>query len=200
MVLVDIHSDVNQVGTTELFLCSLAHKVQLTLIDLRKWKFRFRLDSSSVEIEIGSRAGKLKHVVVSRILKPVMPEAKLTQLKQAEALVLADPSHYSTILPAVLALAAQPDIPLRHWISNFLVNTFSSRVLDPQVKGDLASGVVDTLRILVDDTDAGVLKSCVQCSSLIYPLLFRRMYSHCEVTECVDVGRQRGSYGDGLDS
>jgi symplekin len=129
-----------------------------------------------------------------------MAEAKLTQLKQAEALVLADPSHYPTILPAVLALAAQPDIPLRHWIANFLVNTFSSRTLDPQVKEGLSSGVVDALRILVDETDTGVLKSCVQCSSLIYPLLFRRMYSHYEVTECVDVERQRGIYGDGLDS
>jgi symplekin len=101
---------------------------------------------------------------------------KLTQLKQAEALVLQDPSHYPTILPAVLALSAQPDRPLRRWIANFLVNTFSSRALDSQVKEDLASGVVDSLRTLVDDADPGVLKSCVQCSSLIYPLLFRRMY------------------------
>jgi hypothetical protein len=96
--------------------------------------------------------------------------------KQAEALVLQDPSHYPAILPAVLALAANPDRPLRRWIANFLTNTFTNKLLDEQVKEDLAAGVVDTLRTLSDDGDFGVLKACVLCSSLIYPILFRRMY------------------------
>jgi hypothetical protein len=105
----------------------------------------------------------------------VMAQDRLPQLKQAEALVLQDPSHYPAILPAVLVFAAQPDIPLRRWIANFLTSTFASKTLDGQLKEDLAAGVVDTLRLFVDETDPGVLKSCVQCSSLIYPLLFRRM-------------------------
>ena len=102
---------------------------------------------------------------------------RLLQLKQAEQLVLQDPSHYPTILPAVLALAAQPDTPLRRWIANFLTNTFASRVLGAQAKEDLAaSGVVDSLSTLLEDVDFGVLKSCVLCSSLIYPILFQRLY------------------------
>ena len=105
-----------------------------------------------------------------------MAEAQLIKLKQAETLVLQDPSHYPAILPAVIALTAQTDRPLRRWTTNFLTNTFASRSLDAKVKEDLASTVVDALRRLVDDGDAGVVKSSVACSSLIYPLLFRRMY------------------------
>jgi len=107
-----------------------------------------------------------------------MASDTLVQLKQAEALVLQDPSHYPAILPAVLSLAAQPDVPLRRWIATFLTNTFASKSLDGQVKEDLAAvGVVDALRLLIEDGNAAVLKSCVLCSSLIYSLLFRRMYA-----------------------
>ena len=106
-----------------------------------------------------------------------MAEEQLAQLKQAEALVLQDPSHYPEILPAVLALASQPNCPLRRWISTFLANTFASKSLDGQAKEDLAVIVVDGLRRLIEEeVDSGVLKSCILCSSLIYPLLFRRVY------------------------
>ena len=105
-----------------------------------------------------------------------MAADRLAQLKQAEILVLKDPSHYPTILPAVVALTNLPDRPLRRWIANFLTNTFASRALDGQVKETLAPGVVDALRTLIEDVDPAVLKSCILCSSLIYPLLFRRMY------------------------
>lgn len=115
-----------------------------------------------------------------------MSADRLLQLKQAEALVLQDPSHYPTILPAVLALSAQPDTALRRWIAHFLTNTFASRALDTQVKEDLAaSGVVDSLRTLIDDGDFGILKSCVLCSSLIYPILFRRLYD-LPILSCVE--------------
>jgi symplekin len=104
-------------------------------------------------------------------------EERLAQLKQAEALVLQDPSHYQAILPAVVALTTQTDYPLRRWIATFLTNTFASKVLDGQVKEDLASIVVDGLRRLAEeDVHSGVLKSCILCSSLVYPLLFRRVY------------------------
>ena len=106
-----------------------------------------------------------------------MAADRLAQLKQAEILVLKDPSHYPTILPAVVALTNLPDRPLRRWIANFLTNTFASGQLDGQVKETLAAtGVVDALSALIDDDDSAVLKSCILCSSLIYPLLFQRMY------------------------
>lgn len=105
-----------------------------------------------------------------------MAAERLVQLRQAEALVLQDPSHYPTILSAVLPLATQPDPPLHRWIAHFLTNTFASRILDAGVKEDLAaSGVVDTLLFLCEDRDLGVVKHCVLCGSLIYPILFRRM-------------------------
>jgi hypothetical protein len=103
---------------------------------------------------------------------------RLAQLKQAEALVLQDPSYYDKILPNVVALAGQPDKSLRRWIGSFLKSTFASGVLDSAAKEELAVlGVVDALQTLVnDELDGAVLKSVVLCSSLIYPLLFRRMY------------------------
>jgi hypothetical protein len=103
-----------------------------------------------------------------------MAAEQLAQLKQVEILVLQDPSQYPVIFPHVLALSTRPDRPLRQWIANFLTHTFASRSLDRQVKEDLASGVVDPLRTLLDDGDFGVLKSSILCASLIYPLLFRR--------------------------
>jgi hypothetical protein len=105
-----------------------------------------------------------------------MATDRLVQLKQAETLVLQDPSYYPKILPSVLALAAQPDQPLRRWIANFLTNTFASKLIDGPVKEDLAaSGVVDALQTLIEGGDFGLLKSCLLCSSLIYPILFRRV-------------------------
>jgi len=101
---------------------------------------------------------------------------QLSQLKQAELLVQQDPSHYPTIIPAVLGVTAQPDISLRRWIANFLTNTFASRQLDGQVKEDLAAISLDPLRALIDASDDVVLKNCILCSSLIYPILFRRVY------------------------
>jgi symplekin len=103
-------------------------------------------------------------------------EQQLSQLKQAEILVQQDPSHYPTILPAVLALALQPDTVLRRWIANFLINTFASRTLDSQVKEDLAATALDPIRSILEGGDDAVLKSCILSSSLIYPILFRRMY------------------------
>ena len=107
-----------------------------------------------------------------------MASDRLAQLKQAETLVLQDPSYYPKILPAVLALAGQSDRSLRRWIAEFLCSTFASRLLDGTAKEDLAaSGVLDALQTLSsDEFEVGVLKSCVLCSSLIYPLLFRRVY------------------------
>jgi len=103
-------------------------------------------------------------------------EQQLTQLKQAELLVQQDSSHYPTILPAVLALSAQRDITLRRWIANFLTNTFASKQLESQLKEDLATLSLDPLRTLIEGDDDLVLKNCILCSSLIYPILFRRMY------------------------
>jgi len=105
-----------------------------------------------------------------------MTSEPLAQLKQAEQLVLHDPSLYPTILPHVLALTPQQDRSLRRWIANFLNQTFASKALDAQGKEDLSTlGVLEALNTLIDDGDYVVVKSCVLCSSLIYPLLFRRM-------------------------
>lgn len=105
----------------------------------------------------------------------IMADIDVVVRQQAETLVAQDPSHYPSILPAILALVVQPSTSLRRWIAHFLTNTFANKRLDAQVKEDLATTVLDALRTLIDDGDFTVVKSCVLCSSLIYPLLFRRV-------------------------
>lgn len=108
---------------------------------------------------------------------------RLAQLRQADDLLAQDASHYPTIFPVFLTLAAQPDVPTRRWIASFLTRTFSSHSsLDTEVKESLLvrnqGAALDSILTLLADgnADAGVLKNTILSSSLIYPILFRKMY------------------------
>jgi hypothetical protein len=120
---------------------------------------------------------------------------RLAHLKQADDLLAQDTSQYPTIVPVVLSLAAQPDVPTRRWIAAFLTRTFSPlSSLDTAGKEALLAlnngAVLDSLLSLLaegGDADAGVVKSTVLSSSLIYPILFRKMYPprHLPFRPCV---------------
>jgi hypothetical protein len=107
---------------------------------------------------------------------------RLAQLKAAEDLLAQDASHYPAIFPVVLQLTTQRDIPTRRWIAAFLTRTFSSRSsLDATGKEALLvlnnGAALDALLALLGwNADAGVVKSTVLSSSLIYPILFQKMY------------------------
>ena len=118
---------------------------------------------------------------------------RLSQLKQADDLLAQDASHYPAIFPVVLTLAAQPDAQTRRWIAAFLTRTFSARPsLDAEAKEALLArdhgAVLDSLLTLLSEGngDAAVVKNTVLSSSLIYPILFRRMYvPRCPCVPCL---------------
>lgn len=107
---------------------------------------------------------------------------RLAQLKAAEDLLAQDASHYPAIFPVVLQLTTQQDVPTRRWITAFLTRTFSPRsslaATGKEALLELNNGAaLDALSALLEgNADAGVVKSTVLSSSLIYPILFQKMY------------------------
>jgi hypothetical protein len=108
---------------------------------------------------------------------------RLAQLTAAEDLLAQDASHYPAIFPVVLQLTTQHDVPTRRWIAAFLTRTFSPRSsLDATGKEALlvlnnGAALDALLALLGGGPDAGVVKSTVLSSSLIYPILFQKMYA-----------------------
>ncbi|KAK6532942.1 hypothetical protein TWF281_007112 [Arthrobotrys megalospora] len=100
---------------------------------------------------------------------------KLEHLNQAKKLVLQDPNFYPDILKGILPIIVASDgaIELRRWGSEFLADTFSSPRITPQTKQELALTCLEHLLTLLNELETGILKNVIQCSSSIYPLIFR---------------------------
>jgi len=103
---------------------------------------------------------------------------QLKNLDQARLLVLKDPVYWPQIFRGILPVVAIPTIELRRWGSRFLAETFSSPVLNPEVKQELAKESLDTLLILVMEKDVEVAKNIAQCCASVYPFIFKLMYVH----------------------
>jgi symplekin len=103
---------------------------------------------------------------------------QLRNLDQARLLVLKDPVYWPQIFRGILPVVAIPTIELRRWGSRFLAETFSSPVLNPEVKQELAKESLDTLLILVMEKDVEVAKNIAQCCASVYPFIFKLMYVH----------------------
>jgi len=104
----------------------------------------------------------------------------IPQLEAARKLALGDPQVYNQVLPGILPIIGGPAAPLevRRWGADFVAETFASPSLSNMQKEQLCSDVLPTLRNMLDTPgeDAAVVKSVVQASASIYPLVFRRMY------------------------
>ncbi|EWC45969.1 hypothetical protein DRE_04762 [Drechslerella stenobrocha 248] len=100
---------------------------------------------------------------------------KIAQLNQARSLVLQDSQFYPDILKGILPVIVAPSsvIELRRWGSEFLAETFSSPLLAAQKKQELALTCLGPLITLLGELETGILKNVIQCSSSIYPLIFR---------------------------
>jgi symplekin len=101
---------------------------------------------------------------------------QLRQLGDARALVLGDPVYWPQVLHGILPIVSGPIVELRRWGADFLAETFSTPVVDINEKQSLAVTCLDTMVRLMDEKEAGILKSVVQCSASVYPLVFRYMY------------------------
>ncbi|KAL7270748.1 hypothetical protein RUND412_006537 [Rhizina undulata] len=107
-------------------------------------------------------------------------DEQLTQLNAARGLVLKDPIFWPRIIDGILPFVSGPYIELRRWGADFLAETFSTPVVDANEKQKLAPMCLDTLVMLADEIETGILKSVVQCSASIYPLIFRHICQNRE--------------------
>ncbi|PWW79228.1 hypothetical protein C7212DRAFT_288366 [Tuber magnatum] len=107
-------------------------------------------------------------------------EDQLQQLGSARALVLTDPVYWPQVLHGILPIVSGPVVELRRWGADFLAETFSTPVVEAGEKLNLAVACLDTMVRLMDEREAGILKSVVQCSASVYPLIFRYICNNRE--------------------
>lgn len=103
---------------------------------------------------------------------------QIKQLNEARNLVLNDPTFYPAIVEGILPIVSGPVSAkeLRRWGSGFLSDAFSTPMVDLTTKQTMALKVLDAVHFLINESEPGILKNTIQCSSSIYPLVFRYMY------------------------
>ena len=103
----------------------------------------------------------------------------IPQLEAARRLALADPLLYKQISPGILPIIG-PSAPIevRRWGADFFAEAFASPAVSNTQKEEIVSDILPTLRQMLenDGGDAAVVKSLVQTTASIYPIVFRRVY------------------------
>ncbi len=102
----------------------------------------------------------------------------LSKLDVARKLVLDDSALYPQIVERILPhIGVHARLELRRWGMDFLAEMFASPQLAAMHKQSLSLMVLETLQAVVEmeEQDTTVLKSAVQASASIYPLVFRHM-------------------------
>lgn len=101
-----------------------------------------------------------------------------SQLQKLRYETLKDAHHYKSVVPAILGVIA-PGNPLeiQRYGADFLAETFASPQLPVEEKEDIALKALDLLRQYLDvpGQDAVIIKSVVEASTSIYPLIFKHM-------------------------
>ncbi|KZF23799.1 mRNA cleavage and polyadenylation specificity factor complex subunit [Xylona heveae TC161] len=106
---------------------------------------------------------------------------QLAQLDAARKLVLGDSAFYSQIVQGILPIVgAHARVELRRWGADFLAETFASPGLSLEQKQQLCLLVLQTIKEILElpSEDASVIKSMVQASASIYPLVFRHIIAN----------------------
>ena len=107
------------------------------------------------------------------------PAEMISQLEAARRLALGDPQVYLQVVPGILPIIGpSAAVEVRRWGADFLGEAFATPTLAASQKEQLTSEVVPTLKIFLDNPaeDVSVIRSVVQVSASIYPLVFKRMY------------------------
>ena len=102
---------------------------------------------------------------------------QLTQLNTARSLVLQDAGFYPQIVTGIIPIVTPSTaaIELRRWGADFFAEAFSSPMLAPSDKLEMAVSCLDPLLTLIGETQTGLLKSVIQCCASVYPLVFRQV-------------------------
>ncbi|KAJ6013979.1 hypothetical protein N7540_008570 [Penicillium herquei] len=106
---------------------------------------------------------------------------QVVQLNAARKLVLGDAAFYPQIISGILPIVGpRARLELRRWGADFLAETFSSPMLPPAQKQQLAPNVLQSIQetLLLPETDSAVLQSLVQTLASLYPLIFRHIVNH----------------------
>lgn len=103
----------------------------------------------------------------------------IRQLEAARKLVLNDAHVYNQILPGIIPIIGpNAALDVRRWGAEFVAEGFASLALSNSQKEELCSDVLPTLKNLLEvpGQDVAVLRSVIQASASLYPLVFRRVY------------------------
>jgi symplekin len=107
------------------------------------------------------------------------PVEMISQLEAARKLALGDPQVYNQVVPGILPIIGPAAVvEVRRWGADFLAECFASPSLQNPQKEQLSTEVLPVLKNFLDTPgeDAAVIRSVVQTSASIYPLVFRRVY------------------------
>ncbi|KAI9694538.1 MAG: hypothetical protein M1822_000154 [Bathelium mastoideum] len=105
----------------------------------------------------------------------------IANLDKARTLVLSDAVYYKDIVPAILpSIGPSAQLDLRRWGAEFLAEAFAAPKFAQDKKQEVAVLALETLKGLLElqPEDTGTVKSVVQASSSIYPLIFRHTISN----------------------
>ncbi|WEW58472.1 hypothetical protein PRK78_003940 [Emydomyces testavorans] len=108
---------------------------------------------------------------------------QMSQLDAARNLVLGDAALYPQIVHGIVPIIGPNSrLELRRWGAEFLAETFASPTFPQPAKQKLATEVLQTIQELLDipGEDLAVVKSAIQASASIYPLVFRYIIDHPE--------------------
>jgi symplekin len=103
---------------------------------------------------------------------------QIAQLENARRIVLADPTHYTAVIPGILPIVGpQAHLLIQRWGAEFLAEAFASPVVTMAAKEEMGVKALPTLRsIILSQGDEAVTKSTIQAVTSIYPLIFRHTY------------------------
>lgn len=101
------------------------------------------------------------------------------ELESARSLALGDGRYYPTIVPGVLPIVSasgNATLEVQRWGADFLAETFASPTWAPDAKATLSLTCLPLLKEYVEAQDATIIKSAVQATACIYPLVYKHMY------------------------
>ncbi|KAF2013097.1 hypothetical protein BU24DRAFT_424082 [Aaosphaeria arxii CBS 175.79] len=111
----------------------------------------------------------------------------LSQLESARALALGEGKYYNTILPGVLPIitsaVTNSDLEIQRWGADFLAEAFAAPTWSSHDKESVSLSVLPILKDLLEVKDTGVIKSSIQASASIYPLVYRHIIFHPNDTQ-----------------
>ncbi|ORY07315.1 hypothetical protein K493DRAFT_310239 [Basidiobolus meristosporus CBS 931.73] len=108
-------------------------------------------------------------------LTEVDPNEKLRLLEDFRDHVKDDAEQLATLFPMTYTLIFEKPPEIRQWVVNFLISVVRR---SGETHPDLLKLAADTLLPLLNDTAMIVVKSVIQASGNLYPIVFKRMCTH----------------------